>query len=282
VNQISQLRTISDDEAACTVSQQTHADLIQRITSIPSLESAPHPRARRRPWRIAVPLAVGVGAAIALATVIGTGGTNVGPVNLGPANAQALTFKTEGQVIVVIVRNPLADLRRYRAELAAHHLNITLSLVPASPSLVGTLVEGSGPSEITPITARGKCWTGGGGNVCPVGIKIPINFQGSAGFTFGRATRPGEQYETSAPATAPGEAMHGLRFRGRTVAAVLAMLRARQVTVPQYRWLKPTGRTVHGYALRPDQVPRHWYVHDASPWAPGQVLLVVGPHPNAQ
>ena len=76
--------------------------------------------------------------------------------------------------------------------------------------------------------------------------------------------------------------MHGLRFRGRTVAAVLAMLRARQVTVPQYRWLKPTGRTVYGYALRPDQVPRHWYVHDASPWAPGQVLLVVGPHPNGQ
>jgi hypothetical protein len=228
-----------------------------------------------------VPLAVGLAAAIALATVIGTGSTNLGPVNLGPAGAQALSFKTEGRFIIVIVRNPLADLRRYRAELAAHHLNITLRLVPASPSLVGSLVEGSGPSTITPITARGRCWTGGGGDQCPVGVKIPINFHGTAGYTFGRAARPGELYETSAPATAPGEAMHGLRFRGQAVSQVLAMLHPRRVTVSQYRRLTKRGRADYAAVLRPDQVPGSWHVYDAIPWAPNQVLLFVGrpPHP---
>jgi hypothetical protein len=77
--------------------------------------------------------------------------------------------------------------------------------------------------------------------------------------------------------------MHGLRFRGRTVATVLAMLRARHVTVPQYRWLKQLfGNRTYSAARHPNQVPKNWYVHEAIPWAPGQVLLFVGPHPNGQ
>jgi hypothetical protein len=234
-------------------------------------------RGRLRSWRLAVPLA-GAAAAAAVAGAFAVSGTNVGPINVAPATAQALTFTSEGRYILVIVRDPVADLRRYRAELAARHLNITLRLVSASPSLVGSLIEGSGPSDITPITARGKCWTGGGGNACPVGLKIPTSFHGSADYTFGRAARPGEQYETSAPATAPGEVMHGLQYRGRSVATVLAMLNERHVTVPQYRRLQTSANTSYSNALRPDQVPGSWYVQDAIPWAPGQVLLFVGPH----
>jgi hypothetical protein len=78
---------------------------------------------------------------------------------------------------------------------------------------------------------------------------------------------------TSAPATAPGEAMHGLRFRGRTVATVLALLRARHLTVPQYRSMAGNVSNV----LRPGQVPGTWHLYGAIPWAPGQVLLWVRP-----
>jgi hypothetical protein len=276
MSQISQLCVISDAEAARIVSPETHGDLTQRIATIPPQDRRPRTCDRRRLWRIALPLALGLAAAIVLATTIGTGGTSLGPVSLGPGSAQALSFRTEGPFIIVIVRNPVADLPRYRAELAAHHLNITLRLVPASPSLVGSLVEGSGPSSITPIAARGRCWTGGSGDQCPVGLKIPIDFHGSAGYTFGRAARPREQYETSAPATAPGEAMHGMRFRGQTVSAVLTMLSARHVTVPQYRWLTKRGRAGYSAALRPGQVPGNWHVYDAIPWARNQVLLFVG------
>ncbi len=70
--------------------------------------------------------------------------------------------------------------------------------------------------------------------------------------------------------------MHGLRYRGRTVATVLALLRARHVTVPQYRYVHAN----FGHELRSDQVPSDWYVHNAIPWAPGQVLLFVGPTPE--
>jgi hypothetical protein len=90
---------------------------------------------------------------------------------------------------------------------------------------------------------------------------------------FGRAARPGEQYESSCPATAPGEALHGVAFRGRTVAAVEALLRARHTTVPQFRAMS-SGVTNE---LTPRQVPGDWHVYDAVPWAAGQVLLFVGP-----
>ena len=188
--------------------------------------------------------------------------------------AQVLSFITSGGYITVIVRNPLADPARYRAEFAAHHLNITLKMVPASPSIVGTVVyieePASGP-DIETITAQGRCYTGGGGSACPVGVRIPVGFRGRAEVVFGRAARPGEQYESTAPATAPGEVLHGLHFAGDTVTQVLAMLRERHVTVPVFNYAQSGG------ARNVSHVPGTWYVYDADPWAPGQVLLFVGP-----
>jgi hypothetical protein len=282
--QISHIRPVSDAEAVRSVSPEAFTDMAERITALPVPRGRrPVRRVASRPWRAGTALAGGLAVAFLLVVAIGNSGTKVGPVSIGPGNAQALTFITRGRYIIVRVRNPLADPARYRAEFAAHHMNITLKLVPASPSIVGTVVYfgGSDIGQITPITAVGKCSTGGGGNRCPVGVRVPVDFHGSANVAFGRAARPGEQYQSSGQAAAPGEAMHGLLFKGRTVATVLAVLRARHVTVPQYRWNKQTSaNTFYTEALRPDQTPKNWYVHDALPWAPGQVLLFVGPHPN--
>ena len=68
--------------------------------------------------------------------------------------------------------------------------------------------------------------------------------------------------------------LHGLNIRGRTVAAVLAMLRARHVTVPVFHYTTAEG---FGELLPPGQVPGTWYVYDADPWAPQQVMLWVEP-----
>jgi hypothetical protein len=246
----------------------------------PTAPAARRARARRRAL-IGVPAAAGLAAAALIAMSLAGPGQKIGPVTIGPppARAAALSFAPHGGYIDVIVRNPVAGPATYRAEFAAHHLRVTLRMLPVSPSLVGTLLyAGTSPgSHITTITARGKCWTGGGGNACPVGVRIPAGFRGSADFAFGRAARPGEQYASTGLVTAPGEAMHGLHYKGRTVTAVLAMLAARHLTVPQYRFASPGSAC----GSLPRHIPGTWRVYDADPWAPGQILLWVGPPAGA-
>jgi hypothetical protein len=279
MNQISGLSSISDADAGRVVGPETLADLAKRISSTPA---RPDPRQvrplRRRPRTAAIAVVVALATVVLVVTTIGGTGNGIGPVPVGPGSAQALSFTTRGGFIDVVVHDPLADPTRYRAEFAAHHLDITLKLVPASRSIVGTVVAFGGTQlqAIDPITAKGKCVVASGGSICPVGVRVPLGYRGSAEIVFGRAARPGEQYVSAGSPTAPGEAMHGLRYRGRTVATVLALLRARHVTVPQYRYVHAN----FGHVLRPDQVPRGWYVLNAVPWAPGQVLLFVGPTPK--
>ena len=281
MSQLSRINPVSDAQAARLASPDTFADLAEQIMATPQDEAAGRGRAGAGPARtrrrllIAIPATAAIVVAALAATVLVRPGQKVGPVTVGPASARALSFTKVGRYIDVTVRNPVADESVYRAEFAAHHLHITLTLVPVSPSLVGTLVYAGTPSGgggIIPIAAKGRCWTGGGGNECPVGVKVPVGFRGQAVLTFGRAARPGEQYESTGLVTARGEAMHGLHYQGRTVAAVLAMLRRRHVTVPQYR---PEPSRFCGTVPRP--VPPAWIVYDADPWAAGQVLLWVAP-----
>jgi hypothetical protein len=53
----------------------------------------------------------------------------------------------------------------------------------------------------------------------------------------------------------------------------LAMLRQRGVTVPVYHY------NDHGFGKLLHHVPGDWYVYDADPWAPRQVMLFVGCRP---
>jgi hypothetical protein len=306
MNQISRICPVTDAEAERIARGGALADLAAHITAVPATEapgagSPPHRGERRgagrRRWLLAAPLVAGVAvAAVLVAGLAGSAGPGSrhrsGSAAASPSasgkprpeatggspvqTAQALSFTTSDGWITVIVRNPLADEAKYRAEFAAHHLDITFNLVPASPSIVGTVVyigQSAGSSPIQTITAKGRCYTGGGGAECPVGVRIPADFHGQAEIVFGRAARPGEQYESTAvSATAPGEVLHGLTFAGDTVTQVLALLRARHVTVGVYNFDKQGygGVNVH-------HVPGSWYVYDAIPWAPGQVMLFVGP-----
>jgi hypothetical protein len=290
MNPISQISPVSDADAGRLVRDSTLAALADDIvgSDVMPLALAPDlaagqaerhgartPRRRRR-LLLGVPVAAGLAVAGLIATSAGAPGQHVGPIYVGPPKAQAaaLSFIRDGGYIKVVVRNPLADAKRYRAEFAEHHLDISLTLVPASPSVVGTLVEesvssGAAGGELKPITAKGRCVTGGGGDVCPVGVWVPIDFRGSASLVFGRAARPGEQYESAAQADGPGEAMYGLHYQGKTVAAVLAMLAKRGISVPQWR----VQRAGQCFMESRRSVPGNWLVYDAVPWAPGQVLL---------
>lgn len=224
---------------------------------------------------VAAPVVLGIAGAVLIASLIGRPGEHVGPISIGPSKAKAaLTFTRHGHFIDVIVANPYADKKKYNAEFKAHGLKITLRLVAASPSLVGTSVYigGNGNfSRIKTITEKGRCFTGGGGNNCPIGLRVPLTFTGTADFVFGRPAKPGEQYETTASAFAPGEALHGLHIIGQRVGAVIAMMKTRHVTVAVYHTLK------HGNdEVTLSKVPSTWYVYDAIPWSNGKVLLEVG------
>ena len=285
MNEITRICPVTDDEAARLARPQTLADLASQIAATP-VEASPGgcrqagQRTGRRPRRralLVVPLVAGLSAAAAFIAV-SAGSSSAPPAGSATtppaASAHALAFTTSADSITVIVRDPLADPAVYRAELAAHHLDITIQMRPVSPSLVGSVFyldePGSGP-QLIPITAKGACDTPGGGDICPVGVKIPAGFRGPAEIDFGRAARPGEQYVSAGSAFAPGEAMHGMTVKGKTVAEVVSQLRARHVSVAYYNEPGSGGQVnVHS-------APGGWYVYDAVPWAPGQVMLFVGP-----
>ncbi|MGW5416385.1 hypothetical protein [Actinomadura geliboluensis] len=290
-SQIARLATVTDAQAARLLPDDAAADLADRITAAAPGPAPAAPRRRRSPLlAFGLPLAtagVACAAAVAVAVLPSDGGPERTPAvttakpNPNVSLVAALSFTRKGGYIDVKVRDPLADPQRYREEFAQHGLKVKLSFVPGSPSIVGTVVmmdtsDGTKPDDVTTITAKGECETGGGGDICPVGVRVRTDYKGSAEIVFARAARPGEQYNSSAPVTAPGEAMHGMTFRGHRVGEVLAALKKRHVSVPEYRYMDGN----ESKALYPGQVPDSWYVHDAVPWAKGQVLLFVGETPK--
>jgi hypothetical protein len=285
---IGRLAPVTDEEAARMVTAGTRADLAERIMSTAVPEG--RPARRRRKLAFGLPLAAAAaGAAVALVAVSTGSGTSRTPTAPRPSahgpvkvRLAALSFSTRGRYLVVKVKDPVADPARYRQEFAAHGMNIDLRLVPASPSVVGTVVMSEG-GEVKTITAPGRCSPGGGG-ACPVGVKIPLGFKAHASVVFGRAAKPGEQYVSTVSAFAPGEALHCVDVRGRTIDQALPLLRRAKVTVAQWRYDGPQradgGTEVRATSDR-GKIPGTWYVEDADPWAPGQVLLFVGPAKSA-
>lgn len=289
---IGALATVTDTQAARLLPDDAAADLADRITATTADPAPAVPRRRRTPLlTVGLPLATaGLACAAVAVAVLSSDGEPQRPpaaVTTQPSPnvslVAALSFTRKGDYIDVKVRDPLADPQRYREEFAQHGLKVKLSLVPGSPSIVGTVVMmdtsgGTKPDDVTTITAKGECETGGGGDICPVGVRIRTDYKGTAELVFARAARPGEQYSSSAQVTAPGEAMHGMAFRGHRVGEVLAALKKRHVSVPEYRYEVGNESKV----LYPGQVPPTWYVHDAVPWAENQVLLFVGKTPRSE
>ncbi|QKW38544.1 hypothetical protein HUT06_34770 [Actinomadura sp. NAK00032] len=292
-HQIARLATITDAEAAQLLPDDAAADLADRVTAAAPGPAPAAPRRRRSPLlTFGLPLATaGVACAAAVAVTVlpsddapeRTPAITTAKPGPNVSLVAALSFTRKGGYIDVKVRDPLADPKRYREEFAQHGLKVKLSFVPGSPSIVGTVVmmgtsEGTKPDDVKTLTAKGECETGGGGDICPVGVRIRTDYKGTAEVVFARAARPGERYNSSAPVTAPGEAMHGMTFRGHRVGEVLAALKKRHVSVPEYR--HEVGN--ESKALYPGQVPESWYVHDAVPWAKNQVLLFVGKTPRSE
>jgi len=187
------------------------------------------------------------------------------------AAAAGVSFRTgaDGD-IVATVTDPFVAESKLKAAFAEHGLDITVNLLPVSPSLVGTVVfisDSGGASAIQPLQG-GSCVTGGG--ACSIGLKIPATFTGSGDITLGRPAKPGETYESTASAFAPGEVLHCSGLRGALVATALPILQADKLTL---QWREESTGAHDATA------PINNYIVDADPIAVGTVMITTQPTP---
>jgi hypothetical protein len=182
------------------------------------------------------------------------------PVGPAPAQAQALAFTESGGFLEIRIKDPAADPRRYRREIADRGLDIQLKLAPARPDQIGRVVfVGESAPGLETLEQPGYCSESGN---CSVGVRVPANYHGTAVIVFGRAARPGEEI----PGGTTDERALAEQLEGRTVSDMKRILAAAGKS-PSYR----TGPVPVGTPA--EQIPDAWIVIDATP-VPGDVVLV--------
>ncbi|MEU8194367.1 hypothetical protein AB0C10_11345 [Microbispora amethystogenes] len=247
-------------------------ELFEEITAHAAEEptaagAEPGPGSPRR-WR-----RWGLSVVAALVAALGLAGPGILGLGAGPA-AAALDVRQDGGYYVVMVRDLYADPEVYQEQLRGLGLDVSLRLVPASPSLVGRIWEGA---------VRGGEQTAEGGRrkdaietidgcvtadfPCAIGLRIPVGYSKKIDITLGRRGRDGEQYTMLASIDAPGEPLHCTGFRGARVDRVVALLRSRGV--PHAVFVTADGDRA--------TVPGSWFVHEGVLRSAGTARLLVGP-----
>jgi hypothetical protein len=256
-----------------TISQDAWTELSDAITAT---EAAPAVEKKRAPARPRLVL-------VAAASLLIVGVIAAAFVNRpGQDQPQALSVTEMGDKLIVRVIDPTADPKRYNAEFKKLGLNIKVAAVAVSPPFVGRMLSFSGRNaqdmaRLHRLEPGEKC--NGTLNAsdpgCQDGVEVAKNFDGESEIQFGRAAKPGEMYwHTSSSATEPGESLAGLKIHNKTVAEVLPMIEARGIKVVSYLSGNPPQLDSK------DSAPGDWYVDDATPFAPGEVNLSVGPAPG--
>jgi hypothetical protein len=179
--------------------------------------------------------------------------------------------------IIATVADPFAAQSSLNAAFKAAGLNIVVTLVPASPSIVGTVTSMSEPSDGPQIQTLvgGSCVTGGGGvGGCPIGLKIPRDFTGAATITLGRPAASGEDYVSTTSAFAPGESLHCSGLLNEQVTTALPQIKADNITA--YWGNDPFPANGNDTQTPPSGDE---YITDANPVAAGVVWFRTQPQP---
>jgi hypothetical protein len=235
------------------------SQVMENVTS----DHAPAVSLQKRPARPRLLLAAAC--SLLVAGVVGAALVN----QQGQDQPQALSFTEQGDKLIVRVVDPNLDPKQYNAEFKKMGLDITVQAIPVSPPSVGDIVSFTGRNQhdmdqLHRLEAGEKCpgTLNASDPGCQGGLELPRNYDGTTVIDFGRAAKPGELYlHSSSSATDKGEALAGLAIKNKTVAQVLPLIEARGVKVQSYR---PEGTP-----------PGNWIVQDATPYAPGEVILNV-------
>jgi hypothetical protein len=245
-----------------------------RITFGPVVPAGRPERLRRRRVSLLIAAAALIALLVALPAILPSGA----PGSANRAGA-AVSFSQDGGYIVAMIEDPNADSEALREAFAEHGLDITLELIPASPSTVGTFVYTSldetaqqGPAIETLASDDPTCTTAGGGS-CQIGLRVPVDFHGHADIALGRPANPGEKYGTANDGYAAGEALHCSGLYGMTVQAALPVLSDRGVTAI-WRSTDQSIDTVEG--IDPATIAEQ-YATDTVPAAPGEVYIWATP-----
>jgi hypothetical protein len=220
-------------------------------------------KARRRVRR---PALIPVAVVLAAAAVLGV--AFIPPdAPSGIAPPAALAFQRSGDDWIVTVKDLYADPERFASEFKARGFDIRLSITPGSPSVAGHVTSSELSEEARIEEESVECESPGGR--CVVSFRIPADFKGSTQIIFARPARPGERYHAAGDVDATGELLHCVPFRGMTVDKARAVLAKRDGSIEEFRVGKRSDRA--------QQVPGNWFVKDAVPTAPGQVLVWAQP-----
>ncbi|MEU8207178.1 hypothetical protein [Streptosporangium sp. NPDC049046] len=221
---------------------------------------------RRLTWRIALPAA-----ALLAAGVTFLSWTAVLP-GFGPRPVAALDIKQQDGYYLIEVKDLHADPENYEAQLRAVGLDISLRLLPSTPGLVGSIMatdDRKVVDQIKTIDQPGSCDKVGG---CPIGLKVPVDFVGSADISLGRAAQPGEAYARITSISALGEPLHCVPHLNKTVAEVRTLLKDRGITIEEFMVSDPLRTKPGDYELT-DSVPDSWYVMGGTLGMPGKATI---------
>jgi len=239
-------------------------DLMNAIMDTEPTPTLAPARRRRLSWRIALPAA-----AVIVATVTVLGWTT-GLPGFGPRPVAALDIKQEDGYYVVQVKDIYADPENYEAQLRAVGLDVSLRVIPATPGLVGHILTTVGKEvddRIKTIDPSGPCDKMGG---CPIGLKVPVGYAGSARITLGRDAKPGESFQSTTSISALGEPLHCVPHLNKTVAEVRALLKERGIAIEGFTVADP--RRASDFE-QTSSVPDSWYVHGGSLTMPGKATI---------
>jgi hypothetical protein len=230
---VARTATITDTELAeRPLGAQRDRTFEQIVASAARQETDPHdrymPRIPTFPRRAALAVAGTSVLIVALIAVL----VGQGVVSPTKAKAAGVHFVRHGGYIDATIDDPRAPAVSMEAAFAKAGLDVTVDVIPASPSLAGTITFIDTPSSFEPIYApEGACLLPGGGTRCVIGMRVPADFSGSASIQVNGTPPAGQLYDSVNEALAPGEVLHCSGVRGMTVADAVPILRRLGVTL---------------------------------------------------